>query len=57
MYNTDSGVGDSADGVMRLRQLYAARKLSDTFHHLSEMALQRLDCLQIFYIVLSSYIS
>ncbi|CAH0702195.1 unnamed protein product [Spodoptera exigua] len=41
MYNTDSGVGDSADGVMRLRQLYAARKLSDTFHHLSEMALQR----------------
>ncbi|KAJ8730526.1 hypothetical protein PYW08_001939 [Mythimna loreyi] len=41
MYNTDSGVGDSADAVSRLRQVYAGRKLSDTFHHLSEMALQR----------------
>ncbi|CAH0581615.1 unnamed protein product [Chrysodeixis includens] len=41
MYNTDSGVGDSADAVCRLRALYAARKLSDTFHHLSELALQR----------------
>ncbi|CAH2077096.1 unnamed protein product, partial [Iphiclides podalirius] len=41
MYNTDSGVGDSADGVARLRQVYAGRKLSDTFHHISEMALQR----------------
>ncbi|CAK1600596.1 unnamed protein product [Parnassius mnemosyne] len=41
MYNTDSGVGDSADGVSRLRQVYANRKLSDTFHHISEMALQR----------------
>ncbi|KAI5642757.1 protein kinase domain-containing protein [Phthorimaea operculella] len=41
MYNTDSGVGDSADAVSRLRQVYTARKLSDTFHHLSEMALQR----------------
>ncbi|KAL0831614.1 hypothetical protein ABMA28_002392 [Loxostege sticticalis] len=41
MYNTDSGVGDSADGVSRLRQVYASRKLSDSFHHLSELALQR----------------
>ncbi|PZC71308.1 hypothetical protein B5X24_HaOG213659 [Helicoverpa armigera] len=41
MYNGDSGVGDSADAVSRLRQVYAGRKLSDTFHHLSEMALQR----------------
>ncbi|KAJ2950250.1 hypothetical protein O0L34_g11612 [Tuta absoluta] len=41
MYNTDSGVGDSADAVCRLRRVYAARRLSDTFHHLSEMALQR----------------
>ncbi|XP_049868409.1 STE20-related kinase adapter protein alpha [Pectinophora gossypiella] len=45
MYNTDSGVGDSADAeadaVSRLRQRYAARKFSDTFHHLSELALQR----------------
>ncbi|KPJ06867.1 STE20-related kinase adapter protein alpha [Papilio machaon] len=41
MYNTDSGVGDSADGVCRLRQVYAARKLSEPFHHLSEIALQR----------------
>ncbi|KAG6451912.1 STE20-related kinase adapter protein alpha [Manduca sexta] len=41
LYNTDSGVGDSADAVSRLRQVYANRKLSDNFHHLSEMALQR----------------
>ncbi|CAH0406786.1 unnamed protein product [Chilo suppressalis] len=41
MYNTDSGVGDTADGVTRLRQVYATRKLTDSFHHLSEMALQR----------------
>ncbi|KAJ0175843.1 hypothetical protein K1T71_009002 [Dendrolimus kikuchii] len=41
IYNTDSGVGDSADAVSRLRQVYTSRKLSDTFHHLSEMALQR----------------
>lgn len=42
MYNTDPGVGDSAEcGVARLRALYSARKLSDAFHHLSEQALQR----------------
>ncbi|KAM3963657.1 ste20-like kinase [Aphomia sociella] len=39
MYNTDSGVGDSE--APRARHLYAARKLSDSFHHLSELALQR----------------
>ncbi|XP_059055452.1 STE20-related kinase adapter protein alpha [Achroia grisella] len=39
MYNTDSGVGDSE--IPRARQLYAARKLSETFHHLSDLALQR----------------
>ncbi|XP_072938558.1 STE20-related kinase adapter protein alpha [Epargyreus clarus] len=41
MYNTDSGVGDSADAVSRLRHAYAARRLSDAFHHVSELALQR----------------
>ncbi|KAL4710637.1 hypothetical protein ACJJTC_003273 [Scirpophaga incertulas] len=41
MYNTDSGVGDTAEGEARLRRVYAARKLSDSFHHLSDMALQR----------------
>ncbi|XP_034827390.1 STE20-related kinase adapter protein alpha isoform X1 [Maniola hyperantus] len=41
MYNTDSGVGDSAEGMSRLRAAYAARKLSDNFHHLSDQLLQR----------------
>ncbi|XP_053612330.1 STE20-related kinase adapter protein alpha isoform X2 [Plodia interpunctella] len=39
MYNTDSGVGDSE--VARARLQYARRKLSDAFHQLTEMALQR----------------
>ena len=41
MYNTDSGVGDSAEGMSRLRAAYSNRKLSDAFHHLSDQLLQR----------------
>ncbi|XP_050347326.1 STE20-related kinase adapter protein alpha isoform X1 [Nymphalis io] len=41
VYNTDSGVGDSAEGVSRVRAAYARRKLSDAFHHLSDQLLQR----------------
>ncbi|VVD05081.1 unnamed protein product [Leptidea sinapis] len=40
MYNTDSGVGDSAEGVCA-RLLYGRRKLSDTFHRLTNKALHR----------------
>ncbi|XP_038214939.1 STE20-related kinase adapter protein alpha-like [Zerene cesonia] len=41
MYNTDSGVGDSAEGVWRARLVFARRKLSDPFHRLADAALHR----------------
>ncbi|XP_041988511.1 STE20-related kinase adapter protein alpha isoform X2 [Aricia agestis] len=40
-YATDSGVGDSAEGVWRLRRVYEARQLSEHFHRLADAALQR----------------
>ncbi|KAI8422811.1 hypothetical protein MSG28_006556 [Choristoneura fumiferana] len=41
MYAGDSGVGDGAEASAALRQLYCGRKLSDSFHQLSDLALQR----------------
>ncbi|KAI8422812.1 hypothetical protein MSG28_006557 [Choristoneura fumiferana] len=40
MYAGDSGVGDGAEASAALRQLYCGRKLSDSFHQLSDLALQ-----------------
>ncbi|OWR50179.1 STE20-related kinase adapter protein alpha [Danaus plexippus] len=40
-YNTDSGLGDGAEGVARLRAIYARRQLSDSFHLLADQLLQR----------------
>lgn len=42
-YNTDSGVGDSvaSGSALHIRQVYVNRKLSEPFHHFSELCLQR----------------